>query len=63
MKIYGIQLSSEWNQKEQNFKKVKTLLEKHKVIKNSLLVLPEMFATGFNLDPPATMAEEPHMGA
>jgi predicted amidohydrolase len=60
MKIYGIQLSSEWNQKEKNFKKVKTLLEKHKVIKNSLLVLPEMFATGFNLDPPATMAEEPH---
>ena len=54
MKIYGIQLSSEWNQKEENFKKVKALLEKHKVIKNSLLVLPEMFATGFNLDPPTT---------
>ncbi len=59
MKVYGIQLNSEWNQKEVNFKKVKTLLEKHKVIKNSLLILPEMFATGFNLDPPATMAEEP----
>ena len=59
MKVYGIQLDSEWNKKDVNFKKVKTLLEKHKVIKNSLLILPEMFATGFNLDTSATMSEEP----
>ncbi len=59
MKIYGIQFNSEWNKKEANFKIIKALIQNHKIIKNSLLILPEMFATGFNLDPACTTFEEP----
>ena len=59
MKIYGIQLESEWNNKEANFSLVSALIKKRVVHQNSLIVLPEMFATGFCLDPESTTKNEP----
>jgi predicted amidohydrolase len=59
MKVYGIQLQSEWENKDENFRRVDTLLENYKIEKNSLLVLPEMFATGFCLETDKTLLNEP----
>ena len=59
MKVYGIQLQSEWENKDENFRKVDTLLENYNIEKNSVLILPEMFATGFCLDPNKTLLSEP----
>ena len=36
MKVYGIQLQSEWENKDENFRRVDTLLENYKIEKNSL---------------------------
>ena len=59
MKVYGIQLQSEWENKDENFRRVDTLLENYKIEKNSLLILPEMFATGFCLETDKTLLNEP----
>ena len=59
MKIYGIQFDSEWNNKEANFNLVSALIKKQVVHQNSLIILPEMFATGFCLDPVSTTKNEP----
>ena len=59
MKIYGIQFDSEWNNKEANFNLVSALIKKQIVHQNSLIVLPEMFATGFCLNPESTTKNEP----
>jgi len=59
MKVYGIQLQSEWENKDENFRRVDTLLENYKIEKNSLLILPEMFATGFCLETEKTLLNEP----
>ena len=59
MKIYCIQFDSEWNNKEANFNLVSALIKKKVVHQNSLIVLPEMFATGFCLDPESTTKNEP----
>jgi predicted amidohydrolase len=59
VKIYGIQFDSEWNNKEANFSLVSALIKKQVVHQNSLIILPEMFATGFCLDPESTTKNEP----
>ena len=59
MNIYGIQLDSAWVNKDENFTKVDTILNTRHIEKNSLLVLPEMFATGFSLEPSKTLTSEP----
>lgn len=50
MRIYGIQLDIVWEDKEANFQKVESLLEQARPEPGSLVVLPEMFATGFSMN-------------
>jgi len=49
MKAYLVQLDIAWRNKPANFQKVRDLLGKS-VEPGSLIVLPEMFATGFDVD-------------
>mgnify|MGYP001165625551 FL=1 len=58
MKIYALQFDSRWKDKESNFALVSSLFNERKVSENSLIVLPEMFATGFCLDPDLSSAKE-----
>lgn len=48
--IYGCQLAIVWESKEANFARVRSLLQRTKPLAGSLLVLPEMFATGFSMN-------------
>ncbi len=50
MKIYAYQLDILWENKEENFHKIRRLTEELKPEKGSLIVLPEMFATGFSMN-------------
>ncbi|MFA5863292.1 MAG: carbon-nitrogen family hydrolase [Phycisphaerae bacterium] len=48
MNVIGIQLDIVWENKIANFEKVRSLLGAAKVEPGSLVVLPEMFATGYS---------------
>ncbi|HEV8379829.1 MAG TPA: carbon-nitrogen family hydrolase [Tepidisphaeraceae bacterium] len=50
MKIYGVQLDIAWEDKAANHTKVRRLLENFRPEKGSLVVLPEMFDTGFTME-------------
>jgi omega-amidase len=50
MKVYCCQLNIAWENKPENFKKVRSMLESAPPEKGSLLVLPEMFSTGFSMN-------------
>jgi predicted amidohydrolase len=50
MKVYCCQLDIAWENKAENFKRVTTLLRKQRLWRGSLLILPEMFATGFSMN-------------
>jgi len=50
MKIYGVQLDIAWEDKAANHAKVRKLLEKAPPERGSLLLLPEMFDTGFTME-------------
>jgi omega-amidase len=56
MKIVGLQIDISWENKPANFENVRRLLNQAAPEKNSLVVLPEMFATGFSMNV-ATVAE------
>lgn len=45
--VHCVQLDSVWEDKEANFAKVRALLERTPPARGALIVLPEMFATGF----------------
>ncbi len=47
--VYLVQLDCAWEDKQANFQRVERLLEEEKPDADSLIVLPEMFATGFSL--------------
>ena len=49
MKVIGVQLDIVWENKAANFEKTHALLEHANIENNSLIVLPEMFATGFSM--------------
>jgi predicted amidohydrolase len=49
MKIYGLQTDISWEDKSANFDKVRRLLDAAQPERGSLVVLPEMFATGFSM--------------
>ena len=55
-----LQFSPIWEDKENNFEQVKNWIESNRPSPNSLLVLPETFATGFSLSLDKTLAGEPH---
>lgn len=59
MKIYSVQLDLSSEKKVHNFKKVRDLIAAHSIEPNSLIVLPEMFGTGFKLNPMSTTSGEP----
>ena len=50
MHIIGCQLDLAWEDREENFRRVETLLGSITVPANSLIVLPEMFPCGFTMD-------------
>jgi len=56
MNIVALQIDIAWEDKAANFLKVRRLLAEVAPEKDSLVVLPEMFATGFTMNT-ATMAE------
>lgn len=57
MNVIALQLDIAWENKSRNFEKVRKLLAQAAPVKNSLVVLPEMFATGFSMNTGA-IAEE-----
>mgnify|MGYP003327216808 CR=1 FL=1 len=58
MKIYALQFDSRWKNKESNFAIVSSFLNERKIPENSLIVLPERFATGLCLGPDLTCGNE-----
>lgn len=57
MKVYGCQLDIQWEDKKANFAKVRSMLAAAKPEKEALVLLPEMFATGFSMNV-ASIAEK-----
>ena len=55
MNIVALQLDSVWEDPRANFAKVERLLAAQPPAEGSLIVLPEMFATGFSVDLAKTM--------
>src|SRR5687768_9271861 len=53
MKLYCCQTDITWEDKVANYGRVQKLLGAAKPKRNSLVVLPEMFATGFSMNVPA----------
>ncbi|MGZ8899126.1 MAG: carbon-nitrogen family hydrolase [Limisphaerales bacterium] len=62
MKVYCCQLDIVWENKPANFRKVRSLLEKTPPERGGLVVLPEMFATGFSMNV-AQISEQDAPGA
>jgi len=58
LKIAGLQLDVAWEDRAANFERVRQFAARARDEGADLLVLPEMFATGFSLDPSVT-AEPP----
>src|SRR5262245_49594930 len=52
MKIYCCQFDIQWENKKVNFAKVLALLSSERLEQESLVLLPEMFATGFSMNVP-----------
>jgi omega-amidase len=52
MKVIGLQLDTVWENKAANHAKVLAMIEKAKPDHDSVVVLPEMFATGFSMNVP-----------
>jgi omega-amidase len=50
MIIHSCQLNIAWENKAENFRRVRPLVDAGQVAPGSLLVLPEMFATGFSMN-------------
>ena len=50
MNIYCCQLDIVWEDKEANYRKVEALLATARPVRDSLVLLPEMFATGFSMN-------------
>lgn len=61
MRVIGIQLDIAWEDKPANFKKVQSLLKPLDIAPGSLIVLPEMFATGFSMNVAGIFEEEEGM--
>ena len=57
MNVFAIQLNIVWHDKQANHDKVRRLLEREHIPAGSMIVLPEMFATGFSMDVPAIADE------
>ncbi|MEA3207058.1 MAG: omega-amidase [Chthoniobacter sp.] len=58
MKICAIQLDIVWEDKRANFSRVRDLLQRSAPEPGALIVLPEMFATGFSMNLKVTRQQE-----
>lgn len=58
MKTYAYQLDILWENKEDNFEKIRKLSKRSQPDKGSLIVLPEMFATGFSMNAEITQEND-----
>jgi len=58
MKIFGLQFDIVWENKPANFATVRKLLAAARPEEGSLVILPEMFATGFSMNVDATSDSE-----
>jgi len=58
MEIIGVQLDIVWEDKRANFDQVGALLAAIEIEPDSLIVLPEMFATGFSMNGPTVCEDE-----
>src|SRR5437868_4568415 len=52
MHVFAVQLDTVWHDKRANHEKVRKLLDRAHIPPGSMIVLPEMFATGFSMDVP-----------
>jgi predicted amidohydrolase len=59
MHVYCVQLNSAWENKNESFARARRLLAHTRIEKDSLILLPEMFATGFSMNV-NKIAEEPN---
>ena len=59
MKAFLVQIDSVWENKTASFERAQALLASTKIPPGSLIVLPEMFATGFSLQLAATIDPAP----
>jgi omega-amidase len=59
MKVACCQLNIVWEDKAANYARVRNLVESAKLERGTLLVLPEMFATGFSMRVPAVREGSP----
>ena len=50
MQVFGVQFDIAWEDKAANYARVRTLIAGANPPAGSLLVLPEMFATGFSMN-------------
>ncbi len=50
MQLIGCQIDIRWEDRQKNFDKVSELLTSTTVSEGSLIVLPEMFASGFSMN-------------
>ena len=62
MNVYVVQFDVAWEDKTANFARVRQLLDAAAPASGSLIVLPEMFSTGFSLTVAATRQGEPPEG-
>ena len=60
MKIYGLQIDSIWENKAPNHAKVSALLDRANPVAGSLVVLGEMFASGFSMNVAAIHDSDTH---
>lgn len=58
MRIHGVQFNIKWEDKAANFERIGKRVAEADVKPGDLVVLPEMFATGFSMNA-ASIAEEP----
>jgi omega-amidase len=63
MKIFGCQFDIVWENKPANYAKVEKLLDSADIPPDSLIVLPEMFATGFSMNVAAIHESDPSLTA
>ncbi len=61
MKIHSVQLDAAWEDKAANFARVEILLEQRPPAPGSLVILPEMFSTGFSMNLAVT-CQTPDLG-
>ena len=59
MKVYCVQMHQVWEDKPANYAKASSMLDEESPEKESLIILPEMFPTGYSKDLSVTTKDEP----